>query len=416
MNSDEVSEVQAKSLESEDGMVDISMADGEKAASSSDPKDPPVMDSLRKPVAPMLRPGSFITPAVRNLFELRVLATQKSMIPTGINYISEERKEYPLLSSRQSDLSAQPKMRLNQRIEQRQSLAGGSPLTSDEDADDVLPSAEGQSHNQESASESDDGLPPVEQIVQPRIVQPRGGFGTFNQSTPRNRKGLITYGRKVKGKSAVNKAKLSRETTASRETTPTEGGSLLHLGESLILDWQPGSYDALFVEGKEGDDPMRGVATWHDPPDLPDAQLAEKRRIRLNRRRNGITLGDCLDEFGKPEILSENDAWYCPRCKEHRRASKTFELWKAPDILVIHLKRFSAQGRFRDKLDVFVDFPTEGLDLSTRLAVPDEDKSPIYDLFAVDNHYGGLGGGHYTACAQNFVDNVWYEYNGKSSF
>ena len=27
--------------------------------------------------------------------------------------------------------------------------------------------------------------------------------------------------------------------------------------------------------------------------------------------------------------------------------------------------------------------------------------SPIYDLFAVSNHYGGMGGGHYTAHAKN---------------
>lgn len=38
----------------------------------------------------------------------------------------------------------------------------------------------------------------------------------------------------------------------------------------------------------------------------------------------------------------------------------------------------------------------------------------IYDLFAVDNHYGGLGGGHYTAYAQNFVDGKWYYFDGIS--
>ena len=45
----------------------------------------------------------------------------------------------------------------------------------------------------------------------------------------------------------------------------------------------------------------------------------------------------------------------------------------------------------------------------------EEGKSPIYDLFAVDNHYGGLGGGHYTAYALNFMEDNqnWYEYNGE---
>jgi ubiquitin C-terminal hydrolase len=45
-----------------------------------------------------------------------------------------------------------------------------------------------------------------------------------------------------------------------------------------------------------------------------------------------------------------------------------------------------------------------------------EGKDLKYDLFAVDNHYGGLGGGHYTATAQNFFDQQWYDYNGKSCF
>jgi len=415
MNSDEASEVQAKSLESEDGMVDISMADGEKKPKSSfDMQKSPLMNSTRKPIAPMLRPGSFITAGVRTLFDMKVLPVGKTMIPAGINYISEEGKDYPTISSRQSEVPARPKMKFNEKIEQRQSIIAGSPPSSEEDVDGVLPSAEPQSRDEGSASESDDGLPPVEQIVQPKIAQSSTGFGTFNKSTPRNRRGLITYTRK--GKRAANKVKPSRETTVSREMTPAESGPLLHLGESVLVDWQPEAFDALFtgVEGRDDDVQMRGLATWENPSTVPDAELEEKRRVRSSRRRNGVTLGDCLDEFGKPEILSENDAWYCPRCKKHRRASKTFELWKAPDILVIHLKRFSAQGRFRDKLDVFVDFPTEGLDLSTRLAVPGDGKSSVYDLFAVDNHYGGLGGGHYTACAQNFLDKTWYEYNGKS--
>ena len=67
-----------------------------------------------------------------------------------------------------------------------------------------------------------------------------------------------------------------------------------------------------------------------------------------------------------------------------------------------------------DKLDVLIDFPTEGLDLSARVD-QSEGKDMIYDLIAVDNHYGGLHGGHYTAFAQNFYDKQWYEYNGKLS-
>jgi len=29
----------------------------------------------------------------------------------------------------------------------------------------------------------------------------------------------------------------------------------------------------------------------------------------------------------------------------------------------------------------------------------------------VSEHYGSLGGGHYTACAKNFLDQRWYNFN-----
>jgi ubiquitin carboxyl-terminal hydrolase 4/11/15 len=187
-------------------------------------------------------------------------------------------------------------------------------------------------------------------------------------------------------------------------------GPLIRLGEGIVVDWHPDAWEALF-DGSPGDT-MRGSDTTSSIPKLADPELEAKRAARQARRKNGITLEDCLNEFGKEEILSEMDTWYCPRCKEHRRASKKFELWRTPDILVMHLKRFSSSAMRRDKLDVMVDFPVEGLDLTSRVVESQEGKQEIYDLIAVDDHWGGLGGGHYTAFAKSYVDGDWYEYNG----
>lgn len=167
----------------------------------------------------------------------------------------------------------------------------------------------------------------------------------------------------------------------------------------------------MLFEGDK-DDELRGQGSYNNMSTFDDPELSAKRLTRQQRRKHGIDLDDCLDEFGKEEILSEMDMWYCPRCKEHRRASKKFELWKTPDILVMHLKRFSSSAIRRDKLDVMVTFPLTGLDLTSRVVEKEDGKQEIYDLFAVDDHWGGLGGGHYTAFAKNFVDNEWYEYNG----
>jgi ubiquitin carboxyl-terminal hydrolase 4/11/15 len=64
-------------------------------------------------------------------------------------------------------------------------------------------------------------------------------------------------------------------------------------------------------------------------------------------------------------------------------------------VQVIHLKRFSHSRYSRDKIEAFVDYPLDGLDLTTRIAGPN-DEPAIYDLYAISNHFGGLGGGHYT--------------------
>ena len=53
----------------------------------------------------------------------------------------------------------------------------------------------------------------------------------------------------------------------------------------------------------------------------------------------------------------------------------------------------------RDKLDTRVDFPLHGLDLS-QYVLRQQGVPPVYDLYAVSNHYGSLGGGHYTAFAR----------------
>ena len=201
--------------------------------------------------------------------------------------------------------------------------------------------------------------------------------------------------------------------TRPKTPKPKAQGPLIRPGEAIVLDWDEDAYDALFAGDHRDPDGVRGAATWTQIERMPDPELQNRRMLRNKRKKKGVTLYECLDEFNKEEILSENDAWYCPRCKEHRRASKKFELWKTPDILVMHLKRFSASRGFRDKLDIMVDFPVESLDLTGRVEAPEEGKSLVYDLFAVDNHYGGLGGGHYTAYAKNFMTGLWNEYNGK---
>jgi ubiquitin carboxyl-terminal hydrolase 4/11 len=376
MNDDDTtssdSHVKVESVEGEDGLVDVSMKDVGDVAQTSTARSHTTIPSV-------LQPGSFIPPKLQNLFVMKVYKSDVEAIPLGWNNL-EENKELVSISER-----------LIRRERRKAKYDAGSGSTSSEEA---LPSrlkkddSDAHSDQNVSGSGSDIELPSTQRIF-------------ASAKNPFHRKAKRTYSKKGR-KSATNGASTP---------PPDDEGWLMKPGEGIVLDWNEDAYNSLF-ESDRGGDEMRGTGTWMHIDTWPDPELAAKRAQRQIRRKNGVTLDECLDEFGKMETLSESNSWYCPRCKEHRQANKRFELWKVPDILVMHLKRFSSNRNFRDKLDLHVDYPIEGLDLAERVISNDEGKSMVYDLIAVDNHYGGLGGGHYTAVARNFINKEWYEYNG----
>ncbi len=105
------------------------------------------------------------------------------------------------------------------------------------------------------------------------------------------------------------------------------------------------------------------------------------------------------------EVLKGDDKWYCGKCKNHVVATKKMEIFSSPDYLIVHVKRFSHnRGMFGgQKINKLVTFPIDGLDLTKHCLKDNEGRKIIYDLYAVSNHFGSLGGGHYTAYAKNPV-------------
>ncbi|OWM69055.1 ubiquitin carboxyl-terminal hydrolase 8 [Punica granatum] len=128
------------------------------------------------------------------------------------------------------------------------------------------------------------------------------------------------------------------------------------------------------------------------------------------RPQETVSLYKCLEAFLTEEPLGPEDMWFCPRCKEHRQASKKLDLWRLPEILVIHLKRFSYSRYLKNKLETYVDFPIDDLDLSTYVASKNIHQSSRYTLYAISNHYGNMRGGHYTAFIHHGGDR-WYDFD-----
>lgn len=108
----------------------------------------------------------------------------------------------------------------------------------------------------------------------------------------------------------------------------------------------------------------------------------------------------CFFSYENKIILVAFNFRYCPSCKKHQQASKKLDLWRLPEVLVVHLKRFSYSWSLKNKLETFVDFPIDDLDLSGYLVHRIGNLPCKYKLYAISNHYGGLGGGHYTAFVQ----------------
>ena len=124
-------------------------------------------------------------------------------------------------------------------------------------------------------------------------------------------------------------------------------------------------------------------------------ELATKRA----RPTSEFSLQDCLRHFLRAEQLDQGNTWSCPKCKKNQRAYKSGAIRRLPEVLILFLKRFEHSSASRNKLATQVDFPLSSLDMREHLAddVQMTTQETVYDLYAVTNHYGSMGFGHYTA-------------------
>lgn len=118
-----------------------------------------------------------------------------------------------------------------------------------------------------------------------------------------------------------------------------------------------------------------------------------------------LNLLDCFDEFIADELLS---GWMNEKTQTKEPVRKNIVFWNFPKILIIVLKRYSADGRLKN--GAMVQFPLDNLDLS-KYVVGYKASSYKYRLFGVANHMGGVSGGHYTAFARGSTSDEWFLYN-----
>ncbi|KAL2003671.1 hypothetical protein VTN02DRAFT_2821 [Thermoascus thermophilus] len=142
----------------------------------------------------------------------------------------------------------------------------------------------------------------------------------------------------------------------------------------------------------------------------------------------------CLRSYCQEEMLSGDEVWKCPYCKCERVATKQIILTRAPQILVIHFKRFSAsKTQSARKIHTPIDFPLHGLKMddfvipyppanpSNGDATASSTQSPFYsptsppftyDAYAVLRHLGSsMSSGHYVSLVRDAQRNCWRKFD-----
>jgi ubiquitin C-terminal hydrolase len=209
------------------------------------------------------------------------------------------------------------------------------------------------------------------------------------QPTPASDVGRILSQRTVTG-SAIRVSKTSPIWSASTSSEP----AMLEHVDCVGLTW------------KVSTEELKEVV----PEYLDDESLAETPEDQSSNQQTP-SLDACFRKYQKPEILEETEMWYCSKCEKHQQAEKQLSLWTAPEVLVLHLKRFSFRNiLWKDKLDFRVDFPAKGLDIAEYVA-RSKGLPVLYDLYAVAHHHGLIWGGHYTAHAKSAGDGKWRQFD-----
>lgn len=129
--------------------------------------------------------------------------------------------------------------------------------------------------------------------------------------------------------------------------------------------------------------------------------------LSLDITKGISSVSSAVAAFSKPEVLDRGNEWKCEKCNKKVRAVKQMVISKAPNVLMLHLKRFNYNG----KINKHIDFQME-LNLP---CIENEKNTKIrYHLTGIVVHHGhSTHSGHYVAYVKAPND-TWCEMNDSS--
>lgn len=143
--------------------------------------------------------------------------------------------------------------------------------------------------------------------------------------------------------------------------------------------------------------------------------------IPVNKYTNMHTiysLQECLNNMIIDEQLDKDNKLQCDICGIKNQSIKKIQIWKAPQILVIQLKRFitDAFGNNIAKIINPVTYPVDNFNIS-KYFHPDSCHryNAIYKLIGINVHremeFGSINVGHYVSIVRHKNNNKWYVYD-----
>lgn len=145
----------------------------------------------------------------------------------------------------------------------------------------------------------------------------------------------------------------------------------LFKNKSIIVDLFQGQVKSTLIcqACKTEYDSFDPVMYWSLP--FPQLGLAEGQQF---------TLENLLREYSKVELL--DDKVDCTKCNSKESFTKKLDFWKAPNILILHLKRFTYSQATAKKIRNLVTFDTNQIEIS-EFTRGYQKEAPLYKLFAV---------------------------------
>ncbi|XP_044054359.1 ubiquitin carboxyl-terminal hydrolase 1 isoform X2 [Siniperca chuatsi] len=141
------------------------------------------------------------------------------------------------------------------------------------------------------------------------------------------------------------------------------------------------------------------VPVLDDEPSSPD-DLSE---VSPDPKPELKTLKWAIAQFASVERIAGEDKYFCETCHHYTEAERSLLFDKTPEVITIHLKRFSANSL---DLDPYAGLSKVNTPLQTPLTLsldewctrPSSTKGQPYQLFGVVMHSGvTISSGHYTA-------------------